>query len=254
MRSLCAKIAEQHAIPIEFEASDHLPHLPVEVEIGLFRILQESRTHAPKHSQTARITGCLTTHEDGIELHVAEASDEAQALTHANALRPDVIVLDLDHGGRNGLEALRLLEEKGLQFPVVIQSIHRRQSYFNEAIDRGVSAFVLKENSVTEMLDAVASAAQGRTWFSPSLSDFWSKRERDRSQIVRDNPGLTELTLTERKIVRAIADNRTSREIAEAMGLSPLTVETHRRNICRKLGLTGSHPLLDYALRHRDRL
>lgn len=185
---------------------------------------------------------------------VAEASNEAETLRCAQELKPDVVVLDLELGDRNGLEIARLLQARGLQIPVVILTMHRRESFFNEALALGVSAFVLKEDAVTELLDAVVAAAAGDTWYSPSLSDFWTKRSRSRTEWIENRPCLADLTPTERKVVRAIAENRTTREIAESMDVSPLTVETHRRNICRKLGLTGSHPLLDFALRNREHL
>lgn len=185
---------------------------------------------------------------------VGEASNALETVKCVRDLRPAVIVLDLELGETHGLEIAKQLQTMGLQIPVVILTMHRRESYFNEALELGVSAFVLKENAVTEVIDAVAAAARGETWFSPSLSEFWAKRSRQRSSLLRNTPGLADLTATERKVVRAIADNRTTREIAESMGVSPLTVETHRRNICRKLQLSGAHPLLDFALRHRGSL
>lgn len=185
---------------------------------------------------------------------IAEAANEAETLRCARELRPDVVVLDLELGGSNGLEITRQLQARGLQIPVVILTMHRRESFFNEALELGVSAFVLKENAVTELLDAVAAAAAGDTWYSPSLSDFWTKRSQHQSKREQTRSEVAELTPTERKILRSISENRTTREIADAMDVSPLTVETHRRNICRKLGLTGSHPLLDFALRHREHL
>lgn len=185
---------------------------------------------------------------------VGEAGNEAEALRLVRDQNPGVVLLDLDLGGQNGLDVARKLQLAGCQIPVVILSMHQCESFFNEAINLGVSGFVLKENAVTEVILALNAAVQGRTWFSAGLSDFWNNRFRGRSELARQNPGLDDLTGTERKIVGAIAERRTTREIAEAMGLSPLTVETHRRNICRKLGLTGSHPLLDFALRHRNSL
>lgn len=185
---------------------------------------------------------------------VAEAGSADEAMRCTRDLRPGVVVLDLELGGTNGLEVAKRLQLEGIQIPVVVLTMHRREAYFNEAVELGASAFVLKENTVTELLDAVAAAARGETWFSPTLSDFRARRTGKRSELARENPGVSDLTPTERKIVRAVADNRTTREIAEEMRVSPLTVETHRRNICRKLGLVGSHPLLDFALRNRDRL
>ena len=185
---------------------------------------------------------------------VAEAGNSQEALRCARDLRPGVIVLDLELGGVNGLEVTRQLQAEGLQIPVVVLTMHRREAFFHEAVNLGASGFVLKENTVTELVDAVAAAARGETWFSPNLSEFWTNRSKVRADLMRETPGISDLTPKERKVVQAIAENRTTREIAEQMQVSPLTIETHRRNICRKLGLVGSHPLLDFALRNRERL
>lgn len=185
---------------------------------------------------------------------VAEAGSADEAMRCARDLRPGVVVLDLELAETNGLEVAKRLQAEGLQIPIVVLTMHRREAYFNEAVELGASAFVLKENTVTELLDAVSAAARGETWFSPKLSDFRARRAEKGVELLRENPGVSDLTPTERKIVRAIADNRTTREIAGDMRVSPFTIETHRRNICRKLGLVGSHPLLDFAMRNRDRL
>lgn len=185
---------------------------------------------------------------------VGEAGTPEEALRCARDLRPGVIVLDLELAGDNGFEVAKRLQAEGLQIPVVVLTMHRREAFFNEAVELGASGFVLKDNTVTELVDAVAAAVRGETWFSPSLSEFWARRSKVRADLVRQNPGVEDLTPTERKVVRAIAENRTTREIADEMRVSPLTIETHRRNICRKLGLVGSHPLLDFALRNRERL
>ncbi|MCC7374820.1 MAG: response regulator transcription factor [Verrucomicrobiales bacterium] len=185
---------------------------------------------------------------------VAEAGNPEEALRCARDLCPGVVVLDLELGGASGFEVAKQLQAERLQIPVVVLTMHRREAFFNEAVELGASGFVLKENTVTELIDAVAAAARGETWFSPTLAEFWTRRSKVRADLVRENPEIADLTPTERKVLRAIAANRTTREIAEDMGVSPLTIETHRRNICRKLGLVGSHPLLDFALRNRDRL
>jgi DNA-binding NarL/FixJ family response regulator len=182
---------------------------------------------------------------------VAEAADGAEALRCVRELRPRLVVLDLDLPGMDGLEVARRLQAEGFQMPVVILTIHKRESVFNEALRLGVSGFVLKENAITELLGALAAAHRGEFWFSPELSKLRARREVRQATLLTVHPGLGQLTPSERRILRRIAENQTTRVIAEELGVSALTVETHRKNICRKLELQGSHRLLDFALRHR---
>lgn len=182
---------------------------------------------------------------------VAEAGDGVEALRFARELSPQVIVMDIDLPGDDGLTVFGRLQAEGLQMPVVVLTIHKREALFNDAVRLGVSGFVLKENAVTELLDALATVVKGDLWFSPAFSGYWARRTGRQNQLRRENPGLDLLTPTERKVMQLISERLTTREIGVRLGSSPLTVETHRKNICRKLELEGSHPLLEFALRHR---
>ncbi len=185
---------------------------------------------------------------------VAEAADGEEALRCVREFRPDIAVVDLDLPKRDGLGIARELQRIGIQIPVVILTMHRRESLFNEAVDLGVSGFVLKENAVTDLLECLRAASKGETWYSPALSGLLGRRRSRHAALVQERPGLADLTASERRVLRLVAENLTSREIAERLGVSPLTIETHRKNICRKLDLEGSHPLLQFALRHRSDL
>lgn len=185
---------------------------------------------------------------------VAEAADGDEALRCVREFRPDIAVVDLDLPKRDGLGVARELQRIGIQIPVVILTMHRRESLFNEAVDLGVSGFVLKENAVTDLLECLRASAKGETWYSPALSGLLGRRRSRHAVLVQERPGLADLTASERRVLRLVAENLTSREIAERLGVSPLTIETHRKNICRKLDLEGSHPLLQFALRHRSDL
>lgn len=121
-------------------------------------------------------------------------------------------------------------------------------------MDLGASGFVLKDNAVTDLLEALRATARGERWYSPSLSNLLLRRNQRRRSLEEAQPTLSALTPTERRVLRLVGENLTSRAIASRLGISLLTVETHRRNICRKLGLEGSHPLLLFALKHVSEL
>lgn len=181
---------------------------------------------------------------------VGEGGDGPEARRLATSLRPDVIVMDLDLPGGDGLAVMRSLQADGIQVPVVILSMHKRQSLLEEAIAVGASAYVLKDNAPHDLLEALRASVRGDQWYSPALSGFLLGRRRQREQLTLIAPGLQLLTPAERRVLHLVSLSLTSREIAHRLGSSPLTIETHRRNIGRKLGLEGSHRLLQFALRH----
>ena len=185
---------------------------------------------------------------------VGESSAGDEALRMASELRPDILILDVDLPGMDGMTVMRELQARGLQMPVVVLTMHKRESLLNEAIDLGASGFVLKDNAVTDLLEALRATARGERWYSPSLSNLLLRRNQRRRTLEETQPTLSALTPTERRVLRLVGENLTSREIASRLGISLLTVETHRRNICRKLGLEGSHPLLLFALKHVSEL
>jgi len=113
---------------------------------------------------------------------------------------------------------------------------------------------VLKENAVEDLLSAVRSVAEGKTFVSASLSGVLLRRRAQTDALRRERPGLDSLTPTERRILKLIADDKTSKEIAEVLSCAIRTVETHRQNISQKLDLSGSHSLLKFAYDNKSSL
>jgi DNA-binding NarL/FixJ family response regulator len=121
-------------------------------------------------------------------------------------------------------------------------------------MDLGAVGYVLKENAVDDILHCLQAVAAGDCYLSPSLSNFLLRQRQSQQALRHQTPGLDDLTPMERRILKLIAENKTSKQIGAELFISPRTVETHRRNICLKLGLSGSHPLLQFALEHRAAL
>jgi DNA-binding NarL/FixJ family response regulator len=128
------------------------------------------------------------------------------------------------------------------------------EQVFNQAMSLGVKGFVLKENAVSEILNCIASVANAEPYVSPSLSGFLLRRRNRAETLATRNPTLTDLTTAERRILKAIAQKKTTREIASELFVSPRTVESHRANISTKLCIKGANSLLQFALEHRDAL
>ena len=182
---------------------------------------------------------------------VAEAEDGEEAYKLLRELQPNVAVLDIDMPSMDGFELARLVRQEKLPSAVVFLTMHKDEDVFNEALDLGVKAYVVKDSAATDIVGSIKAAAAGRHYLSPSISGFLLQRRSEIDLFVKERPSLNDLTPTERKVLRAIADNKSSREIASEMFISFRTVENHRANICSKLDLHGSNALLKFALEHK---
>ena len=185
---------------------------------------------------------------------VGEAVDGEQALQFIHELRPAVAVLDINMPRRSGLAVARALAEAGAAVKIVLLTMHEDEDLLNEALNLGVAAYVLKENAAADLLQAIHAAAAGRLFVSASLAGALLRRADQAAALKRDRPGLERLTPAERRILRLIAADRTTKEIADTLGISVRTVDTHRQNLSQKLGLSGSHSLLKFAYDNKARL
>ena len=118
----------------------------------------------------------------------------------------------------------------------------------------GVKGYLLKETAVTDLLQAIHRVAGGDCYISSALSGALVHRNAAREDLQEQKVGLASLTLTERQILKLIAEDRTSKEIADLLQSSIRTIETHRQNISHKLELSGSHSLLRFAFDHKAQL
>ena len=192
--------------------------------------------------------------DDGRFEIVGEADQGEAALKLVIELKPDVAVLDAALPGITGLEVAALLKAKESRTSLVIVALQKDEDLFNHAISLDIRGYVLKRDPENEVLDCIAAAASGEAYVSPLLTDFLLRRRGRADSLGRRKPGLGHLTNAERRILKRIAEGKTSREIAAECGISPRPVDSHRSHICEKLGLKGSNRLLHFALEHRDAL
>src|SRR5262249_10779254 len=146
------------------------------------------------------------------------------------------------------------IREKGLPVKVIILTMHKDERILNAALDLGVRGYVLKDSAITEIVASIKAVAGGERYISPQLSGHLLNRNSRAAALLRQQPGLETLTATERRILKLIADYKTSKEIAGILFISTRTVEHHRANICEKLDLKGSHALLKFATEHQAEL
>jgi len=187
---------------------------------------------------------------DGFQI-IAEAGNGIDALKLILDHQPPIAIADWDMPGMDGLELTRQVRRHKLATRIIILTMHEEESLFNEAMDAGVSAFVLKDNAVNDILDSLNAVNRGEGYLSPAVSNYLLLRSRRAADLRQSRPGIEQLTVTEARVLKLVATNRTTKEIASDLGVSPRTIETHRRNICLKLELSGSHRLLQFALKHR---
>jgi DNA-binding NarL/FixJ family response regulator len=185
---------------------------------------------------------------------IGEADAGPAAIETILNLKPDVTVLDVNLPGLSGLEVAATLQKKKSHTRVVILTMLKDEQAFNRALNLGVQGYVLKENASDEILNCIAAVAKGEAYVSPTLTGFMLGRRRRAETLASHRPNLEDLTVAEKRILQRIAGGKTSKEIAAELFISPRTVESHRANICDKLGLTGSNRLLQFALENRDAL
>ena len=192
--------------------------------------------------------------EDAAISVVGEAADGMSALQQTRDLKPQAVVLDLDMPGMNGLQVAGKIAELKLPVALVMLTMHKEERLFSEAMNIGVLGFVLKENAANDLLSCLRAVVAGQPFISPSLSAFLLNRNARNQELVKENPGLSTLTPAERRILKLIAQDLTSKQIAEQLGISFHTVENHRAKICERLNLRGSHSLLKFAFDNKAEL
>ena len=185
---------------------------------------------------------------------IGEASDGNTALEMARNLKPDILILDIEMPGLNGLEIARIINEEKLNINIIILTMYKEEEYFNEAIDLNVKAYLLKDSVITELIDSINSVMQGDFYISPVISKYLLERNKRKNKLSEDIPAVKKLTGTEINILKLLTENKTSREIADELFISVRTVQNHRTNICNKLNLKGYNKLLQFALQNKNLL
>jgi DNA-binding NarL/FixJ family response regulator len=185
---------------------------------------------------------------------VYETGDGMDALRIMRQLKPQVAILDLDMPRMSGLDLAELIQRERLPVRVIILTMYREEDMFNEAMDRGVLGYVLKDSAADDILNCIRAVGDGQHYLSPTVSAFLVNRHTRAESLRRAKPGLERLTPAELRILRLIASNKTSKEIADELNLSTRTVDNHRFNICSKLDLHGVHSLVKFAFDHKSAL
>jgi DNA-binding NarL/FixJ family response regulator len=177
---------------------------------------------------------------------VGEAADGNDALEQAKALEPDVIVMDISMPGMSGLVATRALKRVQPAVAVVALTRHEDDTYLEELLRAGASGYVLKQSAPTTFLQAIRAVAAGGVYLDPAMTS----RVADGLLDHRPTSGRSRASISEREsdVLRLIAIGHSNKEVATRLDISVKTVEVHKANAMRKLGLTGRVDVIRYAV------
>lgn len=181
---------------------------------------------------------------------VAEAGDGREAVRLALEQKPDVAVMDISMPQLNGIEAARQLHKRLPEARVLILSMHAEQAYVTRALQAGARGYLLKDSAGQDLIRAVELVADGRTFFSPSIVQLIVDDYIRRVTSSEPSDRYAQLSDREREILQLVAEGRSNKEVAEALGISLATVETHRARLLQKLDLHNTAELVRYAVRH----
>ncbi|ATG36047.1 MULTISPECIES: response regulator transcription factor [Phaeobacter] len=177
---------------------------------------------------------------DDIEV-VGIPSNGEEAVTEARALTPDVILMDLNMPKLGGLSATEIILEQNPATRILILSMHDSPEYISSALAHGAMGYVLKDVPTEEIRQAIDTVMRGETYLCTGAEG---------SLKPKDDPNREALTGREQTILLELAQGKSNKDVALALDISVRTVETHRKNIKRKLGISSTAGLTRYALEH----
>lgn len=178
---------------------------------------------------------------------IAEAGNGAEAVALARKLQPDVALLDIAMPQLNGIEATARIVQECVKTRVVILSMHTSAPYVTAAVRAGALGYVIKDAAVDELGQALRAAAQGRSWVSQSVSGHLLQELRSPGEAGAQPASA--LSSRQREVLQLIAEGHSTKAIGELMHISPKTVETHRAELMRRLGIHDVAGLTRFALR-----
>lgn len=178
---------------------------------------------------------------------IGDAGDGLSAIRLVNRVKPDVLLLDLMMPGLNGQEVTRQVRKSSPKTHVIVLSMHSSEPYVMEVLRNGAAGYVLKDASYTDLIRAIREVMAGWRYLSPPLSELAIDAYQEKAKAaVSDRYDM--LTTREREVLQLAAEGHSNNEIAQRLGISPRTAETHRANLMRKLHVQTYTELIKYAI------
>ena len=192
----------------------------------------------------------LLSAEPDIEI-AGEASNASDAITFAQELRPDIVLMDVGMPGLSSFEATRQIRKQRLETRVIFLSMYDDEDYLSESVEIGASGYILKDSPADQLVSAIREVYRGGNYLTPRLlarlvDDF---RVQNRSSLRQ--PRFGTLTKREREIMKLLAEGKSVKEVATEFNLSVKTVEAHKFNLMRKLDIHNKAQLVQYAIQKK---
>ena len=183
---------------------------------------------------------------------VGEARDAVEALEKVRTLRPDIVLMDIGMAGMSSFEAARLVAKDYPATRIIFLTMYEDEEYLLQCLEVGASGYILKDAPAPKLISAVREVYKGKKCISPQVmeklvDDFSARPQGNRPRVARSST----LTPREREVVKMIAEGNSVREIANLLGLSIKTVEAHKFNLMRKLGIHNKAQLVTYAIQKK---
>jgi DNA-binding NarL/FixJ family response regulator len=186
----------------------------------------------------------IISEEESLQI-IADAADGKSAFKIISEKLPDIAILDINMPELTGFDVAKAMIKQKSKTKIIFLTMHKEKEILNKAFDFSAAGYILKECAVDEIIDCINFVKEGKTYISPQISNILLERSHLHNEY-KDK--IEKLSLTEKKILSLIAEEKTSREIADELFISIRTVENHRLNICHKLQLSGVNSLLKFAL------
>jgi len=193
----------------------------------------------------------LLTAKPGWEV-VAEAKNGREAVALAEQFKPEIVVMDISMPELNGLEASRRIKKSLPKTEIVILTLHFSDQLVHDIVEAGARAYIMKSDADRDLVAAVEALSHRRSFFTPKAAEMVLNGFRKRNAAPETVQEFrNRLTPREREIVQLLAEGKSSKEVAVALGISVKTAETHRANIMRKLEIHSVSELVRYAVKNQ---
>ncbi len=203
---------------------------------------------ADDHNMIRQGLRALIEKQEGMSV-IAEAEDGRKAVELADALSPKVVVMDVGMPNMNGIEATRRIIASHPEIKVLALSMHSDKRFVKEMFAAGASGYLLKDSAFQELVLAIRTLAEGRTYLSPGVTDSVIKDFVNRRPESEEASVFSLLTGRQREVLQLTAEGKSTRDIAEQLRVSVKTIETHRQKIMARLGVHSIAQLTKYAVR-----
>lgn len=179
---------------------------------------------------------------------VGEASNGREAINIIQSLKPDLILMDLSLQGSNGIEAIATIKRRHPKIRILVVTMHEAEEYIHESLQAGADGYMLKDASHDELCVAVRSVLDGKTYLSPDISNQLLSAYRGLGRSLQGSRLWESLSSREREVLKLIAEGHTNQEAADYLVISVKTVEKHRSNLMKKLGIHNIAKLTAFAI------